>query len=899
MLHSLRLFLSGLVLAAALSSSVGPAESELIAVPGTAEKAPRVDVYGDPLPAGAIARLGSRRFRYGFLLPNALSADGSTLLSASGLSIHVWECRTGKLLLQLWGESLLDFGSPFLSPDGRQVGALVGDNTVIWDVKTGQRQHQWKADGGVPFACAPDGRSVWMREGNGNIRIHDAATGKLRQRLRNTVGAHPCRITRDGRFAVVWNQTAAVKLDVRSGREISSRRFPQLALHSAVTTDLRLFAVYNPGIGVIFWDPATGQSKGKLAAAGVDPEGMTFTPDGRQLVTIHRDSEKMVGEARIWDVATGKHLRSFPVPYLTDFPLLAADGRLLICASNIGMGGGILSVEGGGALSQATLDFATGKPLPTPPGSRDNVIDLTFAPDGKTIFTTDYQRLLRWDAGTGKRLQPLGGERIHSVVKIDARSVLVLVVGDKADRDHSAACRMQLLDVATGKVIPAPVSSLRFADSYPRQLSVRGSFLLALFEKYPDAGANAEPVQSSPQRSLCVWDLANGRKVGSYRLDAAAPSANLILGKTVLAGIQSTAGPPSLEDDAPSPPDRLIVWNAASGRRLMTAELPAAGVTDIAATPDGQNLVTVCSELVPSLFLQGRVRGTSWLQVWERATGTVRWQIKHERAPAREAKPGFLGAAPILAQDALAGVTLAPDGRTIVTVRGDRTLVLWDFWTGKELLRRTADMPIEKMSFSPDGRLLATSLTDGTALVWDVAAVTHREQPRIRLSAQEANECWAQLAGDAQTAHKAMAKLLNDPETALALCRKHLKPAPQRGEEIQKLIGALDAPKYAVRDKANQQLLQLGPQAESALEAALKRNPSLETGLRIEAILRVSWKVRSKETLRNLRVVEILGHLATPDALTLLMRMAKGDSSAHETKAAQAAVRWLQAAAKR
>src|SRR5262249_3866255 len=61
---------------------------------------PRVDQQGDPLPPGALARLGSIRFRQGsFIQSLAVSPDGKVMASAgAGGKIRLWDAAMGKEL---------------------------------------------------------------------------------------------------------------------------------------------------------------------------------------------------------------------------------------------------------------------------------------------------------------------------------------------------------------------------------------------------------------------------------------------------------------------------------------------------------------------------------------------------------------------------------------------------------------------------------------------------------------------------------------------------------------------------------------------------------------------------------------------------------------------------------
>src|SRR5204863_9367180 len=74
-----------------------------------AAKTPRLDVNGDPLPDGAIARLGTSRFQppaSPFVRAIALSPDGKTVATAThddkeGTRIDFMDTSTGKSLRKL------------------------------------------------------------------------------------------------------------------------------------------------------------------------------------------------------------------------------------------------------------------------------------------------------------------------------------------------------------------------------------------------------------------------------------------------------------------------------------------------------------------------------------------------------------------------------------------------------------------------------------------------------------------------------------------------------------------------------------------------------------------------------------------------------------------------------
>ncbi|HMC63738.1 MAG TPA: hypothetical protein VKI65_02255, partial [Gemmataceae bacterium] len=115
-----------LLLAASL-----PARSE---PPAEKKQPPRLDRYGDPLPEGAIARLGTVRFRHaGWIEHLAFSPDGTLLAGAGSDGIRLWESISGRPVRVLGGRA---DAVTFL--DGGKRVAAGGDAVVAWEVADGR-----------------------------------------------------------------------------------------------------------------------------------------------------------------------------------------------------------------------------------------------------------------------------------------------------------------------------------------------------------------------------------------------------------------------------------------------------------------------------------------------------------------------------------------------------------------------------------------------------------------------------------------------------------------------------------------------------------------------------------------------------------------------------------------
>src|SRR5262245_61447203 len=100
---------------------------------------PRTDRYGDPLPADAVARLGTTRLHHAnYVWSVAFAPDGMTVASA-GLDdvIHVWDTATGKERVQFAGHAD-SVRSVAFAPDGKLVASADNrQNMCLWESATG------------------------------------------------------------------------------------------------------------------------------------------------------------------------------------------------------------------------------------------------------------------------------------------------------------------------------------------------------------------------------------------------------------------------------------------------------------------------------------------------------------------------------------------------------------------------------------------------------------------------------------------------------------------------------------------------------------------------------------------------------------------------------------------
>jgi hypothetical protein len=201
--------------------------------------------------------------------------------------------------------------------------------------------------------------------------------------------------------------------------------------------------------------------------------------------------------------------------------------------------------------------------------------------------------------------------------------------------------------------------------------------------------------------------------------------------------------------------------------------------------------------------------------------------------------------------------------------------------------------PAESLAFAPDGKTLISVGSDTTILFWDVAAVRQRPlQQSAPPAARAWDALWAQLAdADAVRAYQAMQRLIAAPRLTLDSLRQRLPAiATAEAPRLGRLLSDLDSNRFAVRDKAARELEKLGQAVEPELRRALARaGSSLEFRRRLEQILN-KIQIPSGQRLQEIRAVEVLEWIGTPEAQETLTLLARGTPETRLTQEVKASL---------
>ena len=362
-------------LAMALELAGGVAEQQEPANKGGEPKATgKTDLYGDPLPEGAMARLGTIRFRHD-IRPRmvAFAAGGKVLVSVGmgGYGVILWDALSGRPLHRLSVPAVAF--SVSVAPDGK---TLVTDNLVFIDIATGKEKRRL-LQGGQNLAevvWSPDGKTV-AREvlGQQKIVLWDVETGQQLRTLEIMADVEQrFAFSPDSKLLASGSNDNTVRLwDVATGKEV--RRFATVPqqFHAPLfaPSGKVLVVVGEPGV-IQMWDLGTGKLRHQFKGQERFIGGISFSPDGQVLATGGHNLTS-TGGIILWNTETGKELRRWTTDAVGSLEF-SPDGKVLVSC-------------GGGGPSIHRWDPATGKEIDPPAGHTGPISSMRFAPDGKSL----------------------------------------------------------------------------------------------------------------------------------------------------------------------------------------------------------------------------------------------------------------------------------------------------------------------------------------------------------------------------------------------------------------------------------------------------------------------------------------------------------------------------------
>jgi RNA polymerase sigma factor (sigma-70 family) len=655
------------------------------------KKAPdRLDVFGDPLPPDAISRLGSIRYRPGWVTHSlVVTPDGKSIVTEGGDGIRFLELATGKETNAVsWRAAPGENQGRHFSPDGSHYVAVADSGMIgIFSSITGELLTNFGEAPYIKAHFSPDGKWIAAQGRNPDcvLDLFDAKSGKRIWRIQDfRYGSGHLAFSKDGSKLVAAGCNALRQPPLPGNcilvlETVSGKQLQKIELGEANPIEMALAPSGNE-VAIVLTEEAENVAgmKNTVRVWNLDDSKQRLRLEPPVITGIHGmalfnkvyfsvDNKTLVaglgngGQVIVWDLTTGKELRRL------------GEGLDVISCFAETPDGKTLIVAGGERVH--LIDYATGKDATIPFGASARAMTTNFSKDGATVLTGSSglsAAVSHWDSVTGKKLRTtvLGNGSVKqfsgdgSAAIVEKREAQDLITWRELTTDK------QTILSTTHDFHPAKVEAISTSGKwvalgkpYKEQINLFDGPTGNCIGTLRDAELTTYRLQISgdekllfafsPNQTVRIWDLQSMRKLAQYV-------------------------PAKIIDERPKPSQSF------QPPPVNRAEAPF----EIALSPDGKHIAS--TDLREYILIRDAFDGQNQIQV---DTGKVRPRI----------------------------MTFSPDSKLLAwTSWDDPSLHLLDVASQKEV--RVLDGHkglILSMAFSKDGKKLVSSSTDGTSLVWD------------------------------------------------------------------------------------------------------------------------------------------------------------------------------------
>ncbi len=695
------------------------------------------DIDRDVLPRGAIARLGSKRFRSSRATPVALCflPDNKTLvqMTQDGWLQH-WDAQSGRLLSETHP---FDFGFTRDVRLSRQSGLATA---CAWT----QIQENERANRLLVFRLVSGERLLEMRvnDRNKSVRATDQQLDKRQPRERELPIEHSA-LCPDGR-TVAYGRDNVHLVDVRSQTEIENKCVECKYIESLVfSPNGKTLAIGTHDGRLVVWNWTTDEKPRSIPIAQNPQFGpypvwcFEFSPDGAKLAVVNgnHDFENIsLFDTANWQVAdtiqTPGEARSI---HALEF---SPDGKQIYSSS-----------EGGAAL----WDVANGNLIRRLHGLFGKARFLAFSPDRRWLAASSQwdSTMCVWNVETGEPI------RTAAATHMQPPSLLRFLPGDKqlATAGHDGTIRVWNL---------ADSRQVRMMEHSRGEWDFNGD--IRGLDASPDGKYIAS---SSNDDTLRLWEMTTGREVfrlpghghlGGYRSVRFTPDGkqfaswgdddmrvniwDVRTGKAAHEFLVHPAGLNMQRDGLGNPPFSGMGF----GPRLEAATISSDASTLILLLDGLRRFSIPSGEELPWWGLKGGTGDQIAISNDNRHLLSATWGVRSVPGGQREAEKHAVELRTVADGKILAHIDVdgpgagpmafSPDGHlaAIVAIGERNRIELRKIPELSEIARIELPSRAWGVEFSHSGKLLAVSVADSTVLVWDVENASSAVQA-ISLSA--------------------------------------------------------------------------------------------------------------------------------------------------------------------
>ena len=546
----------------------------------------------------------------------------------------------------------------------------------------------------------------------------------------------------------------------------------------AVSPDGRLVAVARSSDGaakrygrVDLWDSKTGELQRTITGFDGPIWSMTFSKDGRSLLTVSTEfrerkiqasirdrNEKVFAELKWWNVESGEFIKKLPLakegvssieaawtPNGESFALVERYLRYQI--TNLGPPGAFSQqvtmpiFETVAQVDLKLLDAETGE-RKVKVEDVDKIFsgrliwlfgrleDPTFSPDGNTLAAIFGEEVVLWNVGTGKKIRTLkklkGGP---TAIAFSPDSRLVAVASVKGPMPGGES-EIVVWETATGQVVNRLTG--RNDAIACIQFVVRGqAILIGSLEYKPELAVGTVKYWDLRDNRLKRAEIHEGKAVSSFTLihDQTA----VVLQSEDEVEVRDARTWEVIHAFESSEDDKSEAMRRS--RFLLTANRAVA----VAYSRDG----TTVSAEIPG----------EGIRRWDARTGGVKAQIPHAKSSddavlafssdgdfiveqtaegvrLRDLLNGTSKPIPLQTDAEISAFTLAPDNRTLITADEAGVVQLWDAETGQSKKKIPVGQQITAVAIDASGQVLAIARADRSIILWDLKTGAIRSEFR-------------------------------------------------------------------------------------------------------------------------------------------------------------------------
>ncbi len=507
--------------------------------------------------------------------------------------VRLWDVTTGKIIreLRIAGEAISRID---VSPSGKYLAATGADGITVWELNSRELPLLPRATATPPtlpegalrrigaspwryndeitaLSVSPDGKTLVAGLGSTDVIARDAATGapkwstrlargSVTQMLHTPDGKTIVCARSNGRVAVLNAEDGALQDEIPHGKELGGMF--QHAHCIALSSDGLLVAM-GGAAGTAIWDLGRGEGRAFMPGWKADlglgvetpvwPVGVCFTPDDKAVWSYCHD-----GRALRLDLESGKTVRVVDKRHTLDVIAVTRDGDHVAygCRDRVVF---VAETEPGAPTTPLGENFGRGR-QPSElflPGSRRDA--LALRPGGRTAWWTDAEGVLA-RGRVGAKPETLSDVHAGAVAAITFSADGAVAFTGGVDR---TVCRWDVESAEPGERPSGhagPITAIRYA---------------------PDGESFAS---GGMHDGIMVWSGATGRLL--RRLDCGdEPVVKMAYSPNgaVLAAVMSVGDPTGLPTGI-----RVRAWQTKSGKELISRELDARFVSDIAADDAGR-----------------------------------------------------------------------------------------------------------------------------------------------------------------------------------------------------------------------------------------------------------------------------------------------------------------------